>query len=115
MGGARSQTFIGFSVSALLVNRKDGPSRGSDAADPGVNGPVAIGEGPGAWIAIWYKVDPAVADELHGISQASPLQQTLKFMSIAAADKEAVGIVAFGQGDQAGSYASFPKTSAPRP
>ena len=32
-------------------------------------------------------------------------------MSITTADKEAVGIVAFGQRDQASSYASFPETS----
>ena len=37
------------------------------------------------------------AVELHGISQASLLQQAVKLLSSAATDEEAVGIVALGQ------------------
>jgi hypothetical protein len=39
------------------------------------------------------------------------LQQKLKLLGIASLDKEAVGIVALGQRDQASSDASFPETS----
>src|ERR1035437_2065815 len=51
------------------------------------------------------------AVELHEISQASLLQQAVKLTSIATADKEAVGVVAIRQRDQASRYASFPEPS----